>query len=331
MSWRWITDEWRLKLLAFGLAVLMLGAVAFSQNPPTSNTVSIQLSYPPPPAGLVLINPPTRINLTYSGAADVIKSITGNNLTATVDTAHAHPGQRVRLNVTPGPTNLGVTFQAIPPIAVDVDKVATVDVPVSVQLPRAANGWSVTSAIAICQGAPKPNPCHVSFTGPAGWETSLAASATYNGPPVNFTGPSQQLTQPVQLSNINGPLDLSQNRTIPASTIDPATVTIEITAVAGLNYSTVALVDAAPSHYPPPGYHITGVTITPATVVIQGDPAVLGRIQRINLPPMDLSKSTSDVTFSVAIDYGSLGVTGNVANATITYSISKNPVVSPSP
>ena len=31
-----ITDDWRLKLLAVGLALLMLGAVAFSQNPPTT-------------------------------------------------------------------------------------------------------------------------------------------------------------------------------------------------------------------------------------------------------------------------------------------------------
>ena len=31
----WVTESWRLKLLAIGLSVLMLGAVAFAQNPPT--------------------------------------------------------------------------------------------------------------------------------------------------------------------------------------------------------------------------------------------------------------------------------------------------------
>lgn len=332
MNWGIITEDWRLKLLALGLAILMLGALAFSENPPTSNTVSVQLAYPTPPAGMILVNPPTRINVTYSGSADAIKSITANNLTATVDTAHAHPGQGVRLNVTPGPPINGITFQTPPPIPVNVDKLATVDVPVSVPIPRSASGWSVTSATAICQGAAKPKPCHVSFTGPASWENNLQGTAPYPGPPVNFTGPSDVLTQPVQLANINGPLDLTQNRTIPTALVDPATVTIEITAVAGSNFSTVALVDAAPSHPPPSGYHITGVTVSPGTVIIQGDPATLGRIERITLPALDLSNRTSDATFQVAIDYASLNVTGNVPNATITFSISRNPTVtSPSP
>lgn len=330
MSWSIVTDDWRLKLLALGLAVLMLGAVAFSQNPPTSNTVTVGLTYPPPPTGIVLVNPPTKINVTFTGSADVIRTVTANNLTATVDTSHAHPGQGVHLNVTAGPNNLGVQFQAIPAIAVNIDKMSTKEVPVTVPTPRAAPGWSVTSAVAICQGAQKPKPCNVTFTGPDSWETNLQATAQYPGSPVNFTGPSDTLNQPVQLSNGNGVLDLTQNSTIPASSLDFPTVTVEITAVAGSNYSTVPLVAAAPSHGPPPGYSITGVTITPATVIISGDPSTLGRIQRIVLPPVDLSSSTSDATFQVTIPYAD-GVTGNVANATVKYSISRNPVVSPTP
>jgi len=67
VSWKLITDDWRLKLLALGLAVLMLGAVAFSQNPPTSRTLSISLVYPPMPVDLILINPPSKTNVTVSG------------------------------------------------------------------------------------------------------------------------------------------------------------------------------------------------------------------------------------------------------------------------
>ena len=43
MSWGLITDDWRIKLLALGLAVLMLGAVAFSQNPPTTGNLTVGL------------------------------------------------------------------------------------------------------------------------------------------------------------------------------------------------------------------------------------------------------------------------------------------------
>jgi YbbR domain-containing protein len=92
----------------------------------------------------------------------------------------------------------------------------------------------------------------------------------------------------------------------------------------------VALVDAPPSHGPPPGYHVTAVTVSPITVLITGDPGVLGRIQRITLTAVDLSSYTSDATFTIAIPYPD-GTAGTVANATVRYSISPNPAVSPSP
>jgi YbbR domain-containing protein len=65
-------------------------------------------------------------------------------------------------------------------------------------------------------------------------------------------------------------------------------------------------------------------------VTITGDAAVLQRTRSITLPAVDLGNSTSDATFQVAITYPN-GVTGSVANATIKYSIAKNPNVSPSP
>src|SRR4029077_3483575 len=83
MSWSLITDDWRLKLTAVVLAVLMLGAVAFSQNPPTTKTLTVGLNYivpsssstPSCPYNIVLINPPSKTNVTYSGLADVIANV----------------------------------------------------------------------------------------------------------------------------------------------------------------------------------------------------------------------------------------------------------------
>ena len=107
-------------------------------------------------------------------------------------------------------------------------------------------------------------------------------------------------------------------------------VNLHVEAAPGASSSTVPLLDAPPSHPPPAGYRVTGITVTPATVVINGDPAVLGRIRSISLPPVDLSNSTSDASFTVAIPYAA-GVTGSPANATVRYSIAQNPNVSPSP
>jgi YbbR domain-containing protein len=78
------------------------------------------------------------------------------------------------------------------------------------------------------------------------------------------------------------------------------------------------------------GYRITAVTITPNTVTITGDPTTIGRFRSLTLPAIDLTGKTSDATFQVAIPYPD-GVSGSVSTATIKYSISPNPAVSPTP
>jgi len=76
-----VTDDWRLKLLAVGMAVLLMCAVAFSQNPPTSKTFTKSIDYTMPP-GLVVINPPTRATVTVTGLADTISSVTSSSVVA---------------------------------------------------------------------------------------------------------------------------------------------------------------------------------------------------------------------------------------------------------
>src|SRR5260370_42433747 len=98
---KWITEDWRLKLLALGLATLMLGAVAFAQNPATQRTLPIALNYSfATGSTIVITNPPSKTNVTFTGLADVIGPVTINNLTATADATHAKPGSGVKLNVT---------------------------------------------------------------------------------------------------------------------------------------------------------------------------------------------------------------------------------------
>ena len=328
MSWNLVTDEWRLKVLALALAVLMLGAVAFSQNPPTSKTMTFPISYTVPP-NIMLINPPTKTDVTFSGLADVIKNVNPNNLIVSVDATRAQPGPAVSLNVNaksllpPG----SVQVQNPPPIAVQVDARQVRELPVQVSA-RAAAGFTITKTNAICPGSPNPNPCKVHFDGPLSWETTLSAPASLPG--LVNVNTIDSPNQPVLLSNSNGTIDLSSCRTQPCVNLDVTSVNLHVEAAPGASSSTVPLLDAPPSHPPPAGYRVTGITVTPATVVINGDPAVLGRIRSISLPPVDLSNSTSDASFTVAIPYAA-GVTGSPANATVRYSIAQNPNVSPSP
>ncbi|HKW70105.1 MAG TPA: CdaR family protein [Candidatus Dormibacteraeota bacterium] len=334
MNWGLITNEWRLKLLAVGLAILMLGAVAFSQNPPTSDHRTIPLNYTTPP-NIVLINPPSKIDVTITGLADGIKQVNSNNLIASVDASRALPGDAVKLNVLATTTGSisGVTVIQPPPIAVTVDTYQAKQIPLTVNAPTAA-GWNVTKAVALCPTTPCTS---VTFSGPVNWETNLTATATFPSVIGQDTSgctalacTKEALNQPVLLRNSSGTVDLSAVRTVPVSTLDISAVNLHVEAAAGVTSSTVPLVVAAPSAPPPQGYSITGVTVSPVTIVVTGDPAVLGHIQRITLPPQDLSNSTSTATFAVQIPYPNR-TSGSVSVATVTYSISRNPQVSPSP
>jgi YbbR domain-containing protein len=325
---RWITDDWRLKLLALGLAILMLGAVAFAQNPPTTKTLSVPLNYSfAPGSNIVITNPPSKATVTVTGVADVIALVNANNVTATADATHAKTGSAVKLNVTAVPPVQGVTVQNPAPIVVNIDRLAEKDLTVQV-IAHEAPGFHIDSAQATCQGV---TPCVVHFTGPQSWEDPVALSAAIiYSTAVNVTD-IRQPAQEIVLETSSGPFDATRE-TQPSWELDIKTADIHIVATPGSNSSTVPLVDSVPSHLPPSGYHIVGVATNPATVVITGDPVALGKVQRITLSPVDLSSYTSTVTITVQITYPP-GVTSlnGVTKALITYQIAPNPAVSPSP
>lgn len=324
MNWSIVTEDWRLKLLALGLAVLMLTAVAFSQNPPTSGTATVGLTYANIPSNLILVNPPTSVTVTYIGVADVIKSVNSNNLLATVDVSKAKPGTNV-LNVVAKSTLGREVSASAPPVNVAIDTYAQ-NVPLQVQVnARAAAGWSITKQISECPSSP----CVVHFSGPSSWTKNLSAYVSYTGQ-VNLSSIDSP-NQPILLQNIASQrLDLTPCKTDPCATLDITLASIHIEAVPGSNSSSVTLLAGGWTRGPAPGYRVTEIDITPNPVVVTGDPTTLGRLRNITLPPVDLSGRTSTTTFQVAIPYPD-GVTGSVANASIKYVIAPNPNVSPAP
>jgi YbbR domain-containing protein len=326
VSWRIITDDWRLKLLALGLAVLMLGAVAFSQNPPTSGSQTVNLTYADIPPTLILINPPSKTTVTYTGVADAVSKVTATCgcLTATVDVSHAKPGTNVQLTVVAKTTVADVTAQNPPPVSVNIDTYVQAKELQVQPSARPAAGWAITQLTAEC-----PNtPCLVHFSGPASWLKNMTATVTY--PSAVSLGSIDSPNLPIQLVNSNGSVDLTTCRTDPCAFLDTLTATIHIEAVPGSNTTSVVLLASPWTHGPASGYRVTDFSVTPNTVIISGDPVQLSKIRNITLPAVDLSGRTSDTTFTINIPYPD-GISGTVATATLKYSISPNPNLAPSP
>ena len=333
MSWNLITDEWRLKLLALGLAVVMLGAVAFSQNPPTYKDLNVLIVYPNIPSDIqiVAINPPTTAKVRVTALADVLQTVTPLSVSATIDLTKVSAAGDQHVNLTVKSVDSRVTVQnPVVPYVLNIDKRVPLKLPVNVRTPRITPGWTVSSpkTYAQCPGASATAPpCQATFTGPASYETNLQAYVDYTSPVEANT--SEAPNQPVYLEQNGQRFDLNTRHTVPDITLDPLNVSIHIEAATTTSSRQVTLVDAQPARGPAQGYRVTNVTVTPVTVVIIGNPDALARAgTTITLPQIDLGGRTSDASFTVQIPYPD-GTDGPVKNAKVTYTIAPNPNASP--
>ena len=318
-----ITESWRLKLLALALAVLMLGAVAFSQA--NTRTIQVNMSYKNLPAGLVLVAPIDKIGVTVSVPNDLV--LASSTLTASVDLAHVKKGSAISVPVQVVSPDARISVvQAPPPITVNVDDFATAQLDIQVLTPFVLTGWTVTNSVAECGNS--VDPCKVTFTGPASMAAGLTAFVTDNE---QIQAASiNSLNQPVQFKQRGSSIELNKMVTVPQITWTPTTVTAHVEAKRGTASTQVTLIDDAPTRRPPAGYRVTNITVDPVSVVCTAPPDTLSRLTNITLPAVDLGSSTSTVTFNVRIPLPE-GVTCNVTTAKITYAISPNPNVSPTP
>ncbi|MEO8745389.1 MAG: CdaR family protein [Candidatus Dormiibacterota bacterium] len=324
MSWSLVTQDWRLKLLASGLAILMLGAVAFSQT--TTATVKATIYYNNLPSGLMLLEPVDKINVFATGPADLIASLTSASITASADLTHLKKGSAVSVPIVVKSTDLRITVLPPPPITVNVDDQTSIALNVDVRTPVQATGWSVTQAVARC--GPTSDPCKVTFVGPASVATGLRAFVTINDQIQALS--TDSLNQTVEFEQNGRPIDITKLTTIPKITVDPSTVTAHVEAKRGTASVQVTLVDDTPTRRPSPGYRVTNITVDPVSVLCTGPADAIASLTAITLPGVDLGSSTSNASFKVQIP-APTGVTCSSATARVTYAISANPNTSPSP
>jgi YbbR domain-containing protein len=330
MSWNIFTDDWRLKLLALGLAVLMLGAVAFSQNPPNyKDLLNVQIIYNIAPDGpIVVVNPPTTAKVRVTALADVLQSVTPLSVAAIFDLTKASVGPQQRVNLSVKAVDTRVTVQnPVVPYSLNIEKRVALKLEVHPRAPRVAPGWKLLQTRAQCPGADAAAVCQANFTGPESYQKNLQAYVDYTTEVAgSFTVPNL----PVILEQSGQRFDLAAHRTVPDMTLDPLSVNMLIDAASVIQTRQMTLIDAQPAHGPAPGYRVTNVTVSPITVVVRGSPEALARITAttITLPQIDLGGRTSDYTATVQITYPD-GTDGPVKNAKVTYSIAPNPNASP--
>jgi YbbR domain-containing protein len=280
---RYITHNWRLKLLSLFLACTTWVAVAYASNPPSSTTRSINVETGPPPAGLVPLTAPPSVNVTVYGLQHSVASFDTKNLRASVDITGAHKGHNLA-HVRVDNTDSHVLVRNVQPSTVDVvlDRVISATRKVDVRFTGSPSSCCVAKTAAV-------TPDMVTLTGPESLVTRAVAIVNVD---VTDRAADTQATLPVKIE-VPGQKE-------PQVTSNPrqVSVTVPIERIQSQAKVPVLCCDWTGLSS---GYRVVRYDISPISLVIEGNQDVLSKVTTLESEPLDLSGVTTDVIRTLVI------------------------------
>ena len=331
-----IVANWRLKLLAVVLAIGLLMAVAFSENPVEARTVMVGVQYVNRPDALVLVQPPAHVNVNVFGLRDAVERVQSSAVGATVDLANAKAGPNQTFYARPKVASPGVTTQTDPiPVLLTIDTYERALLDIEVRLPDSPTiGIRVNNKVALCPGS--RDPCKEPVSGPAGILDGLHAFVRYDTPITN-AGSFDSPSQPVQFEKNGKVVDLRSINTSPVISIEQPTVAVHIDSAGGTLSRPVVVYQRAVNAVPC-GYQAS-IDVSPGTVNLYGPIDQISKYGSIALdPPINLATLTSSQTLTRNVATGSDQVRADPASVKVSVTVtqtalcaSTSPTPSPSP
>jgi YbbR domain-containing protein len=334
----WVVANWRLKLLALVLAVGLLMAVAFSENPVEARTVPVGIQYVNKPDALVLVQPPARANVSVFGLRDAVERVQSSAVGVTVDLAGAKVGPNQTFYGRPKVVGSGVTAQSDPiAVLLTIDTYERALLDIEVRLPDSpAIGVRVNNKVALCPGS--RDPCKEPVSGPASILEGLRAFVRYDTAITNAGGLDSP-SQPVQFEKNGKLIDLRSINTSPVISIEQPTVAVHIDSVGGTLSRSVVVYQRVVNNVPC-GYQAS-LDVAPGSVTLYGPIDLISKYGGIALDPaVNLATLTSSETLTRNVPTGSDQVRADPAsvkvNVTVTQtsscgSTAPSPSPSPSP
>ena len=289
-----LVSNWRLKVLALILAVGLLAAVAFSENPVTVNTVQARIEFSPTKPDLVLVNPLPRAGVTVVGPSGIVKALSSDSVKVTANVSKiSHKGS---YTVTGYPvvsaSGVGVQSGSIA-IPVTVEDLITTQIDVDVRA-TAAPGWTLQpkpQTRAICGNATQP--CRVNVTAPQSVTQDLKAYIQVNDP---FNTDSFDFTNlTIKFEQAGRPIDLTRVSAEPRPGFDPVIATAHVEAKRGSASKTVALLVSVTGR-PACGYRVSNLDINQGN----GFATLTGPSDAITKLPETLQMTQIDITGATA-------------------------------
>ena len=278
--------------ISLALALIATTAVRAQNNPIVETRINnVLLEAVGLPADATLTTPlPRTVDVLFETASAELPSISAASFQATVDLADVQPGTN-RVPVEMVTTAERVNILDVQPGELDVSVAAIISktMPVTVEIEDAGTLSTAYEVIGNGDATPEevlltgPEPAVNSVTAVVARISVANATATVNG------------SRPAL------PLD-AEGREVTGLTVEPPQVDVTVVIRRRIDARDVG-VRAVTTGSPPDGYWLSGLTVEPAAVTIQGNPNVIADMAGfVDTLPVDLSAATGETVVETPLD-----------------------------
>jgi YbbR domain-containing protein len=332
----WLLRNWKLKILAVILALILLLAVAFSENPLSIRQYNALIRYSDLPAGQVLIRPPARAAITVSGLNSAVRTLNDSNAYVNVSLARLRVGPTQSVFAQPTVLVSGVNVQGGPiPLSLAVQELKEDTLNVEVRFPQPSPNYSVVADQTYPYCDNPAEPCKVTLRAPASYFADLVA---YVEIPGALTGTTTEVPQvPVKFAQSGRSIDFASLDTLPKPRIEHALMPkVKVTAVSSATSKPVALRPRLTGvGQQACGFAIAGVTITKGdgVALVSGPTVDVGKSPDvIDLPPIDITGANGNVTKTLTVPLSDSKLLVDPARVNVTVVLQKQfDCVAPTP
>ena len=297
-----IRRNWQLKVGCFLIAFVTWVGVVYAGNPPETRVVSVTVPQSPSniPARYVLVNPINPVQVRIGGNQNTLDAFNPAVLDANVDWAAVNRAgtYAIPMSITSPDPNIELIS---PPtsLQVDIDTFTSKSVPVTIQI-------TSPPPVGYASGSQQASPSTVVVAGPSHELVGIEARVTVNlsAQKANFQAPLTVLvydSKGLRLDNVS---------------VDHAYVTVAITITADVTNRVVAVIPKTTGS-PAPGHYLTGIIVSPLTVIATGSQDLLNTLDSVSTMAIPLNGVFGSYTLSVTLDPPA-GVTLSQSKVTVT-------------
>lgn len=297
-----VVHDWPLKLAAVGLATLLYGGLVLSESTQTlPGVIRVEQRNLPPDAFLLTtLSPVTEVRYFSASGVPAIAS----SFEAWVDFSDVPVGGGpVTVPIQVRAIDERITVRGFTPdvVTVELDRIATRQVPVLVQFAPAPEGLQVGTTVV--------DPVTVSVSGPA----SIVDQVVSARADVVIQPSGISVDQDVPLI----PVDAAGNAVSPVN-LTPATARVTIPVFADLRSKSLP-VSPVITGTPAAGFEIASITVDPTVVTVAGDAEQLAALARVDTTPVSTNGASADFTVEVdlAVPVGVVPVDAEQVTVTV--------------